>query len=47
MVSFSVGAKSVRRSRPLLLNVVAKLTCQHDGCNIYYNKRRDHGHDLY
>ena len=43
MVSFTVGAKSSRRSRPLLLKVCAKLTCQHDGCNIYYNKR----HDLY
>ena len=41
MVSFTVGAKSTRRSRPLLLKVGAKLTCQHDGCNIYYNKLRD------
>ena len=41
MVSFTVGAKSARRSRPLLLKVGAKLTCQHDGCSIYYNKRRD------
>ena len=41
MVSFTVGAKSARRSQPLLLKVGAKLTCQHAGCNIYYNKRRD------
>ena len=41
MVSFTVGAKLARRSRPLLLKVGAKLTCQHDGCNIYYNKCRD------
>ena len=41
MVSFTVGAKSSRQSRPLLLKVGAKLTCQHDGCNIYYNKRCD------
>ena len=41
MVSFPVGSKSARQSRPLLLKVGAKLTCQHDGYNIYYNKRRD------
>ena len=41
MVSFTVGAKSMRRSRPLLIKVGAKSTHQHDGCNIYYNKRRD------
>ena len=41
MVSFNVGAKSTRRSRPLLIKVGAKSTHQHDGCNIYYNKCRD------
>ena len=41
MVSFTVGTKSTRRSRPLLIKVGAKSTCQHHGCNIYYNKRRD------
>ena len=53
MVSFTIGAKSARWSWPLLLKVGAKLTCQHNGCNIYYNKRRDlynkhrdHGRDL-
>ena len=41
MVSFNVGAKSTRRSRPVLIKVGTKSTRQHDGCNIYYNKRRD------
>ena len=41
MVSFTVGAKSTRLSWPLLIKVGAKSTRQHDGCNIYYNKRRD------
>ena len=41
MVSFTVGTKSMRRSQPLLIKVGAKSTSQHDGCNIYYNKRCD------
>ena len=39
MVSFTVGAKSTRRSQPLLIKVGTKSTRQQDGCNIYYNKR--------
>ena len=39
MVSFNVDTKLTRRSRPLLINVGAKSTRQHNGCNIYYNKR--------
>ena len=39
MVSFNVGAKLMRWSRPLLIKVGAKSTRQHDGCKIYYNKR--------
>ena len=41
MVSFTVGAKSTRQSLHLLIKVGANLTCQHNGCNIYYNKRRN------
>ena len=40
MVSFTVCAKSMRRSRPLLIKVGARSIRQHDGCKIYYNKRR-------
>ena len=39
MVSFKVGAKTMRRWRPLLLNFGAKLTRQQDCCDLYYNKR--------
>ena len=42
MVSFKVGAKTMRRWRPLLLNLDAKSTRQQDCCDLYYNKRWHH-----
>ena len=39
MVSFKVGAMTMQRWRPILLNLDAKSTRQQDCCDLYYNKR--------